>query len=76
MTGGDWSKVFKQIEHKPAERYRFLKHSKPKKREFGIAARRCKLCWKTGSHIRKYGLSVCRQCFREIAKEVGFRKYG
>lgn len=24
--------------------------------------------------IRKYGLNICRQCFREYAKDIGFRK--
>ncbi|RLJ03398.1 MAG: hypothetical protein DRP11_00775 [Candidatus Aenigmatarchaeota archaeon] len=25
--------------------------------------------------IRKYGLYYCRQCFREIAEKIGFKKY-
>jgi len=25
--------------------------------------------------IRKYGIYLCRQCFREIAKKMGFEKY-
>ena len=30
-----------------------------------------------GNHwglIRKYGLMVCRQCFRDYAKDMGFKK--
>lgn len=76
MTAGDWTKVFKSIEHKPADRNRFLKHNKPKQRRFGRGARRCRLCLRYGAHIRKYGLNVCRQCFREVAKQLGFKKYG
>ncbi len=37
--------------------------------------RMCRLC-KTGRGlIRSYGLMVCRRCFREVAENVGFRKY-
>jgi hypothetical protein len=25
--------------------------------------------------IRKYGLYVSRRCFREVAKDIGFKKY-
>ena len=25
--------------------------------------------------IRKYGLNMCRQCFREYSKDIGFVKY-
>lgn len=24
--------------------------------------------------IRKYGLNICRQCFREYAADIGFKK--
>ncbi len=76
MTAKDHRKLLKQIEHKVAERTRFLKYSKPKDRKFGRGARRCRRCGRYGSHIQKYGLHLCRQCFREVAKELGFKKYG
>ena len=25
--------------------------------------------------VRRYGMHLCRQCFREIAPELGFKKY-
>jgi len=25
--------------------------------------------------VRKYGLNFCRQCFREVAVGLGFKKY-
>ena len=25
--------------------------------------------------VRKYGLNLCRQCFREVAEKIGFKKY-
>jgi small subunit ribosomal protein S14 len=46
------------------------------KRKFGIGARKCHSCGSYGSHIRVYGLNLCRQCFREQAKKLGFKKYG
>ena len=27
------------------------------------------------AHIKSYGLNLCRHCFREIAVEIGFKKY-
>lgn len=35
----------------------------------------CRRCGRTGGVIRKYNLYYCRQCFREIAKKIGFKKY-
>jgi small subunit ribosomal protein S14 len=46
-----------------------------KKREFGRAARPCKRCGQMNAVIHKYGLDLCRQCFREVAKSLGFEKY-
>ncbi|MEM1903602.1 MAG: 30S ribosomal protein S14, partial [Pyrobaculum sp.] len=25
--------------------------------------------------IRKYGINLCRRCFREVAPQLGFKKY-
>lgn len=44
-------------------------------RKFGIGSRRCRRCGRTGGIIMKYELRVCRQCFREVGKDLGFRKY-
>jgi ribosomal protein S14 len=65
-----------QIADKPAKRKRFLKHNRPLKKKCGIGRRKCVRCGRFGAHIKKYGLDVCRQCFRELAPEIGFRKYG
>jgi small subunit ribosomal protein S14 len=75
MTASDWKKLLKQIEKKPAKLQRFLKYSKPKERKFGIAAKKCERCGRFGAHISSYGLNLCRQCFREVAAELGFKKY-
>jgi small subunit ribosomal protein S29e len=37
--------------------------------------RTCKVCGNHWGLIRKYQLNVCRQCFREYAKDIGFIKY-
>ncbi|HLC56555.1 MAG TPA: 30S ribosomal protein S14 [Candidatus Nanoarchaeia archaeon] len=52
-----------------------MKHNTPKKRNFGIGSRKCKRCGRYGGHIQKYGLNLCRTCFREVAKDIGFKKY-
>lgn len=44
-------------------------------RKFGKGAHICRRCGRKGGVIRKYGLMYCRQCFREVAKELGFKKY-
>ena len=75
MTTSDYKKVFRQLKAKPTKLKKFLKHNKPKDRSCGIALRHCRRCNRTGGHIRKYGVGLCRQCFREIATSLGFKKY-
>ena len=40
----------------------------------GRGARRCRRCNAHKGLIRKYGLDLCRRCFREKATEIGFQK--
>ncbi len=75
MVASDWKKVFKQLNAKPVVKAKFLKHCKPKERKNGIAVQKCERCGRFGAHIGSYGLHLCRQCFREIAVEIGFKKY-
>lgn len=44
-------------------------------KKFGKGSRPCRVCHGFGPVIRKYGLNVCRQCFREVAREMGFHQY-
>ncbi len=74
MTYSSHTKMFKQLKAKPVILKKFLKHNTPKKRK-GRASRRCRRCGRIRGHIRRYGLNLCRQCFREIAKKIGFKKY-
>lgn len=47
-------------------------NAKPK--NFGQGSRTCRRCGNTHALIRKYGLMMCRRCFREKADEIGFHK--
>ena len=35
----------------------------------------CQRCGRKRGIVRRYGMHLCRQCFREIAPELGFKKY-
>ncbi|XP_044775255.1 40S ribosomal protein S29-like [Neomonachus schauinslandi] len=44
-------------------------------RKCGQGSRSCHICSNWHSLIRKYGLNMCRQCFRQYAKyDIGFIK--
>lgn len=75
MTASDWKKIMKQLRNKPEKKEKFLKHNKPKDRKIGIARKKCERCKRFGSYISSYNLNLCRHCFREIAEELGFKKY-
>lgn len=75
MTYSSYKKAFKQLKSKPVKLKKFLKHNAPKERKSGKASKRCIRCERSGGHISKYGLNLCRQCFREIAPKIGFKKY-
>jgi small subunit ribosomal protein S29e len=45
------------------------------RRLFGKGSRYCRTCGSHGAIIRKYGLNICRQCFREVSKDLGFKQY-
>mgnify|MGYP005842989675 CR=1 FL=1 len=75
MTVSSYKKAFQQLLNKPVKLKKFMKHSSPKTRPCGRGLKRCDRCGRAGGHISKYGLNYCRQCFREIATKLGFRKY-
>lgn len=50
-----------------------IRYGKPRK--FGKGSRVCRRCGAYGPVIQMYNLFYCRQCFREIAEKLGFRKY-
>jgi len=47
----------------------------PKKRKYGKGALRCVRCGTHEAIIRIYGLNLCRRCFREVAEDLGFKKF-
>ena len=49
------------------------KNDKMKKRTVGV--RECKICGTRKGMIRKYGLGICRRCFKERATDLGWEKY-
>ncbi len=75
MTVSDHKKVLKQIKDKPAKMKRYEKYNVPKKRSCGKALKKCRRCGRIAGHIDKYGLDLCRQCFRDIASKLGFKKF-
>ena len=42
----------------------------------GKGTRKCRLCGTARGLIRAHKLYICRRCFREAAKNIGFTKYG
>ena len=75
MVASDWKKILKQLRVKPVIAKKFLKHNKPKARKWGVAAQKCRRCGRFGAHLNQYDLHLCRHCFREIAEDIGFKKY-
>lgn len=75
MTASDWRKSLKQFTRKPAKRAKYIKHNKPEEKSCGIARKKCERCGRFGAHLNSYGLNLCRHCFREIAEDLGFKKY-
>lgn len=75
MSYSNYKKVFKQLKVKPAKLKKYIKHNAPKKRGCGRSLKKCSRCGRIGGHISKYGLNLCRQCFRDIAPKIGFKKY-
>jgi len=51
------------------------KYRRPLVRKYGRGVQVCRRCGSRDAVIQKYGLYLCRQCFREVALQLGFRKY-
>ncbi|MBD3254489.1 MAG: 30S ribosomal protein S14 [Candidatus Lokiarchaeota archaeon] len=47
----------------------------PQSDKFGKGQRECRRCGTHRGLIRRYGLNICRRCFYEIAKDIGFKRY-
>jgi small subunit ribosomal protein S14 len=44
-------------------------------RKFGKGSRKCKRCGTHVAVIQSHGIMLCRRCFRELADNLGFKKY-
>ena len=75
MTYSENTKAFTQLKIKPAIQKKWIKHNSPKKRKCGVARKRCRRCGRIRANISKYGIKMCRQCFREKANSIGFKKF-
>jgi len=75
MTTSDYKKAMVQLENNQVKLKKFIKHNSPKKRSTGIGKRKCRKCGRFGAHIRSYDIHLCRTCFRDDAKQIGFKKY-
>jgi ribosomal protein S14 len=42
----------------------------------GKGTRKCRICGNARALIRSHHLFICRRCFREVARGIGFKKYG
>ena len=77
MTTSDPKKMYKQLKQKTQKLKRFKKYNLPKQRSCGRHTSKCIRCGRTGvgGFVSQYNLNYCRCCFREIATELGFKKY-
>ena len=75
MTTSDHCKMLNQLKTKLPKYTKFKKHNQPKDRPCGKTTKKCKRCGTNRGHIDKYGLDLCRRCFREIATRIGFKKF-
>ncbi|MFW9930103.1 MAG: 30S ribosomal protein S14 [Candidatus Thorarchaeota archaeon] len=49
--------------------------SNTERKKFGAGSRVCQRCGTHRALIRRYGIMFCRRCFREVAADIGFRKF-
>jgi len=55
-----------------------MAHDHGKKRENRRMSGRadgCRRCGRKRGLIRRHDLRLCRQCFRDVAPDIGFKKY-
>ena len=75
MTVSNYKNILNVIKNKPGKIQKYNKHNVPKSRSCGAANNKCQICLRVGGHVGKYGISLCRHCFRDYAQKIGFKKY-
>jgi len=75
MTISNHKKMFSQLKAKPVKLAKFIKHNTPLVRKCGKNNKRCILCGNPRGRVMIYNLGLCRRCFKNNAKRMGFKKY-
>lgn len=75
MTTSNWQKAFTQLDHKPVIKAKYIKHNAKHPRACGRQNHACVSCGSLRAFNGKYGLNLCRKCFRDNAKTLGFKKF-
>jgi len=75
MTVSNYRHILNIIKNKAGKIKKYNKYNVPKARSCGAATNRCQLCFRVGGHVGKYGVGLCRHCFRDYAQKLGFKKY-
>ena len=60
-------------EYAPSNKVQYAHHWRTHPRTYGKDSRYCRVCRNTHGLIRKYGLMICRKCFRERYTLIGFK---
>ena len=60
-------------EYSASTQVQFAHHWRTHPRTYGKDSRYCRVCRNTHGLIRKYGLNICRKCFRERSELLGFK---
>ncbi len=50
------------------------KKSDASPKKFGRGANECQMCGRKQGLVRRHNIMLCRQCFRENAPKIGFKK--
>jgi len=75
MTVSNYKHILNTIKNKPGKIKKYNKYNVPKERNCGSTKNRCQICLRVGGHIGKYGINLCRHCFRDYARKLGFKKF-
>ena len=66
----------KTMSFSKTKKKRVIRNNSIKPRAYGKNLSRCNRCGgRKGGKIGRYGLNICRRCFREVAQDLGFTKY-
>ena len=75
MTASHHSKILNQIKGKPGKVAKYRKYNVPKEKHERKNRLRCEVSGSRRGVIHKYSINLSRHKFREVAEELGFKKY-